>query len=462
MGWSDSWDFITGKQTDNEKAAEKAARDRRQYDGQWESPEQKAAAEDNLRRRYTDPTHPDYQGPGWQLTSDGGFLSAKLVDVQANEDWKLAKSMAAGAPPANPNPPPEETINKTLDQVTPPKRAPVDVAQAISKSTAAPANTFKAPSASKWGTVNHGQSIVDTYLGELDTSGFKTPAAAGGGGAAAPKPKPGEAAPDIDRTRVDPLLTGITEVQQKLLALANETKGMSAAEAALHKASREADIRSQIATEASQRGALGAARSARNRGDRALLERQAIGEQAFIGQEAARNDALRQAEQEGNLSILRANEEDADRRFKADVLGKAAELGLNTAALEVDISKADLGSANNWINNEFDKLKQQGQLDLGYAQLDQAKTESILGFTKDMATIQYEYDKMSVEDQNAADALLMQKYGIDQQTFVALKQIKEAGKFRWDQVLTQFVGGAATGGTSAIASTLLNDDKPKT
>jgi hypothetical protein len=96
-------------------------------------------------------------------------------------------------------------------------------------------------------------------------------------------------------------------------------------------------------------------------------------------------------------------------------------------------------------------LKQQGQLDLGYAQLDQQKAESVLGFTKDMAALQFEYDKLSVEDQNATDALLMQKYGIDQQTMVALKQIKAQTGLNWGQILTAVIGGAGSGATAAIA-----------
>lgn len=274
---------------------------------------------------------------------------------------------------------------------------------------------------------------------------------------------PGGEAPDVDRTRINPLLSGIAGIQQRLLNLSESNSGTSAAEAALNKASREADIRSAIATEASQRSALGAARGARNRGDRALLERQAVGESAFIGQEAARTAELRQAEQEGNLGILRANEEDANRRFKAELLGKAADLGLNTAAFELDINNTNIASANNWINNEFEKMKADGQLDLGFASLDAEKTRDLMGFTRDMAALQFEYDKMDVTDRQETERLLMQRYGIDAGTAVALKQIKEARRLDWNSLLTTVIGGVGSGATAAIAApAAASDERVKT
>lgn len=280
-------------------------------------------------------------------------------------------------------------------------------------------------------------------LRTLDTSGVDP--ASLSAAATGQTPAPSSQAPTVNRENVDRILGGLNTYGNQIAALAGDNTGLSAAEAALTKASREADIRSGIATEASQRGALGTARSMRNRGDRALGERQAIGEQAFIGQEAARNDALRQAEQEGQLAQLRANEETADKTFKLDALSKAADLGFNTAALEVDISKTDLQSAMNQINNEFQKNTVKMQIDAH-------KAEAILNFTRDMAAIQFEYDKLGVDDQNTADALLMQKYGIDQQTLMALKELKQKSQVNWGQVLTSFAGGAGSGLTAAIAS----------
>lgn len=436
MSFADSFNFITGSSTSNTKKATADARQR-------ESWERAGGADINekFKSRYTDPSNPNYQGPGWEVyIGDDGHATARMVDAEANAQWKNA----ATAPPAGP----AVDVNATLDSLdlTQPAapaapRAPVDLAVAGANIQSGYGSSPALTTTRRQVTGGAPTNATQTYLSGLDTSGFV--------GGSAPT-APGAQAPAANRERIDPLLDGINSVQQQLMNLGAETRGMSAAEAALHKAGREADLRTAFSVEASQRGALGAARGARNRGDRALLERQAVGDASFIGQEGARTQALADMEQSGQLAGLRATEEDADRRFRADVLGKAADLGLNTAALEIDISKADLGSATNWINNQFDQLKADGQLDLGYAQLDQAKTESILGFTKDMATLQYEYDKLTVEDQNATDALLMQKYGIDQQTMMALKQLKASQSMNWNQVLTSVIGGVGAGATAAI------------
>jgi outer membrane lipoprotein SlyB len=53
-----------------------------------------------------------------------------------------------------------------------------------------------------------------------------------------------------------------------------------------------------------------------------------------------------------------------------------------------------------------------------------------------------------------ADQILMQKYGIDQGTMVALKQIKQSGKFKWDEFLGKLVGGAVVGGTTIAGAAI--------
>jgi hypothetical protein len=267
-------------------------------------------------------------------------------------------------------------------------------------------------------------------------------------------PEPGAQAPGIHRDKIDAIINGLGGYEQSIMDLAGDNTGLSVAEAQLMKADQLAKIRARDELAANQAGALGAARSARNRGDRALLERQATGEQAYLGSQSQRQDVLQQAELAGNLSILRATESEHDRQFKLDALKEAAGLGLNRAALEVDISKADLDSANNWVNNEAKAALQKGALDEAQYEallnFSTQHTAQLLQFTQAMAGIQYEYDKLSVDDQNVADGLLMQKYGIDKQTLVALKKIKEEGKFKWDEFLGKVIGGAAAGGTEAL------------
>lgn len=267
-------------------------------------------------------------------------------------------------------------------------------------------------------------------------------------GAMAPPPQPGAQAPTVNRSAVDPILGGLQGYENRIAALAGDQTGLSLAEAQLLKSDKLASLRAANELQQNQAGALGAARSARNRGDVALLERQAVGEQAYLGQEAQRQDVLRQTELEGNQAILRAGEEDADRRFKLDALKTAGDLGLNTAALEVDISKADQASANNWINNEF---QQQGI----NKQISQQQTEALLGFTQAMAGIELEYDKLDQQSQQFILDQQLQKYGIDQQTYAAIRQAKEAGKFKWGNFFQSFVGGAVSGGTGAVVTKIL-------
>ncbi len=259
-------------------------------------------------------------------------------------------------------------------------------------------------------------------------------------------------APTLDRAGINKNLGALNTYQNALFEMSQDNTGLSAAEAQLKKATDLANMQAGVATQDSQRSALGMARSARNRGDRALLERQAVGEAGYIGQKAASDASLRRASAEGDLAILRATEEDSDRKFKLEAIKEAASLGLNTSALEVDISKANLDSANNWINNEF------ARANLGM-QLDQQKTEAVMGFTRDMAALQFQYDQMSVQDQQETDKLMMQKYGIDQTTMIALKQIKASKEFDWNGLLTTIIGGAGSGATAAIAK---SDERAKT
>jgi len=260
--------------------------------------------------------------------------------------------------------------------------------------------------------------------------------------------------PEVDRGKIDPVLGKLDQYQNILVQLANQDSGLSAAEAQLIKSHELATQRNQLQLESSQRAALGAARGARSREAAALLERQAVGESTFLGQEAARNAALQQTEFEGNLANLRADEEERKKDFRLQAISKAAELGLNVAGMEADLSTSNLQSANNYLNNQFEQLG----LD---KQLNQQNTSLVMQYLRDMALIQFDYDKMSVEDQQHTGDLLMKKYGIDAETRTALEQIRQANRFRWDQVLTAAIGGLASGTGSVVGTKLISDARQK-
>lgn len=406
--------------------------------------DQKAA--DQRTRDYANPSSPSYKGPAYDLVSDasGTPVLRQTTDptrLSAQLEWERSKQPAPGSTNEFLDQG-QEYLDNVTGQTGPetPSGAALAAFQGVGAITNAPKQT--APATNR----------AAAFTGNVDTRGVTSDSLAAAAGFAPSSGPADPAAPTVNRANIDPLLQGINTYGNDIYALSKDNTGLSAAEAQLAKATELANVQAGIQTDASQRAALGQARSARNRGDRAFLEQQAIGEAGFIGQEAARTKALTDATARGDLANLRATEADADRRFRLDALSKASELGLNTAALEIDISKADLGSLTNMINQQF------GQLGLD-KQLDVQKSANVMNFMRDMATIQFKYDELSVTDQNEADRLLMQKYDIDQDTMVALKKIKEDSDFDWSSLATSFVSGAASGATAAIAK---SDERAKT
>jgi len=376
------------------------------------------------------PESPNYVGPGY---ADQGKQDANgrriltLNDSYANDRWQHEKM--SPAVPENPNPSTEDLVAGIEAMVAPPPqpqpKAPITTARGGTSGFRPPplptaaAGQYAPPSALQTPLTDVAPS--QEQVSRLTGVGDGNPATA-----------PGAEAPTVNREAVDKALAPVNQIGGLLMSEAMQNRGASVAEAQLREATAKAEAH-----------ALGTARTG-NRRDRAFQERQAIGEGAYLEQEGNRQAAT-----------LRAQEEQQNRQFKIDTLTKAGELGLNVAAYEIDISKADLASANNWINQEFAQLGLDKQLGMQGLELDQRKLESILGFTRDMAAIQFEYDQLGVADQNEADALMMQKYGVDQQTMVALKQIKEAGRRRWQDVAVGLAGGAVSGVSGAIGAHFL-------
>lgn len=248
-----------------------------------------------------------------------------------------------------------------------------------------------------------------------------------------PNAPTGAPAPKVDTSASDASVAGVNNTINQLVSLANTSPTTSAAEAQLEKSDQLAKLRAIDELRNNQAASLGAARSSRNRGDAGVLERAAVGESAYLGTKAQNQDVLRQAETENNLASLRANEEQTDFTNRANILSKAADLGLNVAALQVDISKADLGSINNYINDQFQQLgidKQVGAQEMG----------QILSFSQAMSAIKYDYDKMGDADQQHTLDLMMTQYGIDANTQVAMKQIQANHKGTLEKVFDGVLG----------------------
>lgn len=382
---------------------------------------------------FTDPNSPAYKGPGYYVTTDNnGNSVARLSDDPNLRARQTEYENSKGGPgaiqaPADPNGDPMATVNAIHDKFSgAPGATP---AQNVISAGAAPGQ------ATPTSTFTRGTPGTAPAMG--------SPATPQGNGAFQSTPTsnpstPPASAPKVDTSASDKSVAGVNNTINQLLQLANTSPETSAAQAQLQKADQLAKLRAVDELRNNQDAALGAARSSRNREDQALLERGAVGTSAYLGTKSQNQDVLREAELEGNQAILRATEDTNDKNARATMLAKAGDLGLNVAALQVDVSKADLTSANNYINDQFQQLgidKQVGAQEMG----------QVLQFSQAMSAIKYDYDKMSDADQQHTLDLMMTQYGIDANTQVAMKQIAANHKGTLEKVFDGLLGlaGAA-------------------
>ncbi len=237
---------------------------------------------------------------------------------------------------------------------------------------------------------------------------------------------PGAAAP-INRAPANAALATTNQATNQILGQSQQGLNLSVAQAQLAQNAQNA-----------QSAALGLARSG-NRRDRALLERQAIGEGAAIQSQAGQASA-----------ILRAQEEQANQEFKVKAAETAGRLGLDQAAAQVNMEAIDLNAATDYINQRFQATGLNRQLN-------QQEAQRVTNYLRDQKLIEKDYQAMDLAHQEAIDRELTQRYGIDQQTYVALKGVKDEPGF-WEKLLEGAAGTAATVGVGALVS----DERLKT
>lgn len=378
---------------------------------------------------FTDPNSPAYRGPGYDLTTDNNGNSVARpssdpIRKAAQLQWETSQGTGQGlaAAPADPNAAPADIVAQTRQQLglnpaTTPAQNVVSAGAAPGQAT--PTSTFTRGTAGTAPAM--GSPATPQSNGAFQSTPTSNPS------------QPPASAPKVDTSASDKSVAGVNNTINQLLQLANTSPETSAAQAQLQKADQLAKLRAVDELRNNQDAALGAARSSRNREDQALLERQGVGTSAYLGTKAQNQDVLREAELEGNQAILRANEDTADKNARAAMLAKAGDLGLNVAALQVDVSKADLTSANNYINDQFQQLgidKQVGAQEMG----------QVLQFSQAMSAIKYDYDKMSDADQQHTLDLMMTQYGIDSNTQVAMKQIAANHKGTLEKVFDGILG----------------------
>lgn len=227
----------------------------------------------------------------------------------------------------------------------------------------------------------------------------------------------------VDQTRVNSILSSVNQANSGILGIAQNQNDLSLAQAQL-----------ASGAEAAARSALGQARSGNTR-DRALNERAAVGEGSAIAQQANRDAA-----------VLRAQEEDSNRKLRLDAYKAAGELGLNTAGLQVDVSNLNMQAATSYLNNLFE-TQRTGM------QIDEQKAESLTGFIRDMTLISKDYYALNMQERQSVRDDLTRRYGFDAQTSAEMAKLDAEPGF-WEKAALGLVGGAGAGATAAITKLL--------
>lgn len=246
-----------------------------------------------------------------------------------------------------------------------------------------------------------------------------------GGQPAAPATStPPGAAPVADRSKIDPLEQNVNSAISGLYGLAAQDQQSSVAEAQLRQAQAQATST-----------ALGQARSG-NRRDRAGAERQALEEGQYNLQAQGRD-----------LATLRATEEQQKIQTRLAAYKAAGDLGLNQSALEINLDNINTAAATSYINNQF----QQANVKLN---INEQEAQRVTQFAQAMALLGEQYYGLSQAEQDQIRDDYTRRYGIDQSTSVALKQLAAGRKVNWTQFLLGLGQGAITG-AATIGGALL-------
>jgi hypothetical protein len=227
---------------------------------------------------------------------------------------------------------------------------------------------------------------------------------------------------EVDRARIDALLGNASKATSGLMSLGQRDLQFSAAQAQLRQG-----------LDQGQRQALSLARSGSRR-DRAANEARAI----QAGTELA-------AQTGQTAAGLRATEEAAQQQIRLDAYKAAGDLGLNAGALDLNVQQLDMNAATNFLNQLFARENLQ-------LQIDQQEAERVTNFVRDMALIERDYYTLSVQERQAVREDLTRRYGIDQQTALALEQLDRSDDINWGQMAVAGLGGLITGSAQVGAA----------
>ncbi len=225
--------------------------------------------------------------------------------------------------------------------------------------------------------------------------------AADNGSAAPSAAVEGQNAPQIDTAAIDSLISKANDVQSRILSIGqNDVEN--------NQALRQAQDSSLL----SQQHTMGLARAGSPRARSALVG-QAIGEQAF-----------QQAELTGTEAGLRAQLEEQHRALTLETQQAAKDLGLNAAAVDLDVNGLNMKSVSNYLSQMFANYRQN-------VQLDEKQAANVMDFMKEMALIEVDYDKLDQASKQAFFDRELKKYGIKADVALALKQADAANDQKW-------------------------------
>ena len=385
------------------------------------------------QQKYVTPGTPEYKGPGWVLAPDAqtGILqlvrSSDPTQVAAQNAFEV-QSGAAGLPP-QPTVPTLDSLNAAVAPQPKPNLFQQSVGQVGGQLSFQGGTPIMATRAPVGGPSAASRLPVGAMPVMPGPGSGAPPGPASVGGATSQNPEAGGPA-EVDRANIDRLLGNVSKATSGLAGLAATNQQYSAAQAQLAQGTAQ-----------TQANTLALARSG-NRRDAAALGAQALQRNVELGGEATRSSAL-----------LRAQEEDQNRKFKLDAYKAAGDLGLNTAALEVDVNSMNMQAATSYLNNLFETNR------LGL-QLNEAEAARATNFIRDMALVEKDYYAMSVAERQSFRDDLTRRYGIDKQTELALKQLDKSDDLNWGQLAAGFVSGGAQGATAGIMA--LSDERMKT
>lgn len=380
----------------------------------------------------TDPNAPNYRGPGWEVKGydDNGAVkvgrSADPGKQQAQNAFEVQTQM-----PAQPAVPTLATLDAAVNQ---PAQPVALTPQQQFQNAALPASTgFQQNTLSRTpqtltpgsqGALAGRSQALFAGMPNLNPGTSALP-----GNPTSQNPEAGGPA-SVDRTRIDALLGNVSKATSGLAGLAATEDQFSMGQAQL----AQGLAQGQANTLALARGG--------NRRDAAGLGARALQVNSEMAGEATRSSAL-----------LRAQEEDQNKRLKLDAYKAAGDLGLNTAALEVDVNNLDMTAATSYLNNLFETNR------LGL-QLDEAEAARVTNFIRDMALVEKDYYAMSLAERASFRDDLTRRYGISESTKLGLEQLDKSDDLNWNQLAVGFVSGAAQGGTGALMA--LSDERMKT